>query len=145
MSTRLTMKIEGLRELQKALRQMSDKAPKVIQSAHKEVASVVVAEAKRNSDSAELASRIRAFGTTRAAGVRFLGHKTKGQSKTTDALLQEFGGRAPLFGDRDRWYTVKAKKRGGYIVYPAIRATRDEVNRIYLDELQKAIDLFWND
>lgn len=138
------IKVSGLRELQRALRATSEQTPKVIQSAHKDVAGIVVRQAQQNTTST-LAQRIRAVGTTRKAAVRFLGHRPRGDARTTDALLQEFGGRAPLFGDRDHWYTVKAKKKSGYIVYPAIRDTRDEVMRRYLEALDEAIRRHFSD
>lgn len=140
----VTIHTVGLKELQKALRQTSDKAPKAIQNAHKAVAGIVVAEAQRNVSGTTLGDRIRAVGTTRNAAVRFLGHKRKGPSKATDALLQEFGGRAPLFGDRNHWFEVKPKRSSGYIVYPAIRDTRQEVMDRYLDELDEALRVHWN-
>jgi hypothetical protein len=137
-------KIIGLRELQRALKATSEQAPKAIQSAHKAVAEIVAVAARRNTDSAELQSRIKTFGTTRAAGIRFSGHKPKGSSSSTDALLQEFGGRAPLFGDRNHWFTVKQPEKSGYIVYSAIASTPDEVEDRYLKELDKAIRQHWS-
>lgn len=135
----IELRVEGLRELQRALKETSDETPKAIQTAHKAVAQIVVDEARRNAAGTTLPSRIRVSGTTRRAAVRFLGHKRKGEARTTDALLQEFGGRAPLFGDREHWHTVKPKKKGGYYIYPAIGSTRDEVMKRYLDELDKAL------
>lgn len=140
----VSMRVEGLRELQKALRATSEQTPKVIQTAHKEVAEIVAAEARRNASGTSLGSRIRAFGTTRAAGVRFLGHRPRGESKTTDAFLQEFGGRAPLFGNKNFWHTVKAPRKSGYFVYPAIASTRDEVEDRYLESLDRALKQHWS-
>lgn len=135
----------ALRDLQRALKETADETPKAIQTAHKAVAGIVVAEAQRNAAGTTLAARIRAFGTTRNAGVRFLGHKPRGKSRATDALLQEFGGRAPLFGNRDHWHTVKPKRKSGYLIYPAIRDTRQKVMDAYLDELDQAIRRHWDD
>lgn len=141
----LDIKVEGLRELQKALRQMSDQTPKAIQAAHKSVAGIVVAAAKRNASGSTLGDRIRAVGTTRTAAVRFLGHRPRGPSRTTDALLQEFGGRAPLFGNRNHWHEVKPRRKSGYFIYPAIRDTRQQVMDAYLEELDRAIRAHWSD
>lgn len=143
MPDNISIRVEGIPQLQKALRQTAEKTPKVIQGAHKDVANIVVPVAQRNAASAELASRIIAVGTVKGAAIRFKGHKPKGRSRTTDARLQEFGGRAPLFGDRNYWYTVKAKNRDGYIVYPAIRETRDQVMRAYMSKLDEALRLYW--
>ena len=140
----MRIQVEGLRELQRALRETSDETPKAIQTAHKKVAEIVASAARRNTSSAELQSRIRTFGTTRAAGLRFLGHRPKGDARSTDAFLQEFGGRAPLFGDRQHWFTVKAKRKSGYIIYPAIADTRDQVEDAYLAELDEAIAAHWS-
>lgn len=139
MAGKVRIEIEGLRELQKALKITSEQTPRAIQEAGKSVMEIVAARARLNAAGTRLASRIKVFGTTRAAGLRFLGHRPRGRSRSTDALLQEFGGRAPLFGDRDHWYTVKPKRRSGYIIYPAIAATRDEVLERYLDVLDEAI------
>lgn len=138
----VTLQVEGLRELQKALKQMSDETPKVIQEAHKEVAGIVVREAQTNTDSSELRGRIKAFGTTRRAGVRFSGHRPRG-SATTDAFLQEFGGRAPLFGNKNHWFTVKESRKGGYIIYPAIRDTRERMVDAYMEKLDESIQRHW--
>lgn len=134
----------GLKELQKALKETSDKAPKAIQKAHKSVAGIVLRRVEKNLSGTTMGPRAKAFGTTRAAGIRFLGHKPKGDVKTTDALLQEFGGRAPLFGNRDVWNTVKPKNKKGYFVYPAVRDTRDEVMLAYGDALDKAVAEHWS-
>ena len=139
----LVLRVEGLQELQRSLRAMSDETPKVIQAAHKEVAQIVVPVAQRNAASFALAARIDARGTVKGAAIRFRGHVPRGKSRTTDALLQEFGGRAPLFGDKNHWYQVKVKNPKGYIIYPAIRETRSEVERLYLSKLDEAIRVYW--
>lgn len=141
----LTIKVEGLREIQKALRQMSTETPRLIQSVHREVAEIIVPVARRNANSVELAQRITAVGTTRKAAIRFKGHKPKGRSRSTDALLQEFGGRAPLFGNLNFWHTVKPKRKQGYIIYPAIKATRQQVMDVYLAKLDEAIRRHWTE
>lgn len=136
----LKINISHLRELQRALKATSDGTPKVIQEAAKEAAEITVQAARANAAGTQLPSRIVAVGTTRAAAVRFRGHRPKGQSRTTDAALQEWGGRAPLFGNRKHWFTVKPKKRDGYIIYPAIRDTREEVAEVFMEKLQENID-----
>jgi len=136
-------RVAGLRELQKALKETSDEAPKAIQNAHKQVAAIVVRKARQNVSGTTLADRILVSGTTRGAAIRFKGHKPKGQSKSTDAFVQEFGGRAPLFGDRDHWHDVKPKNKRGYFIYPAIRETQDKVNDRYLKALDAAIARHW--
>lgn len=139
----LSVHVEGIPELQRALRRMQEGTPKVIQGAMKEVAEIVVAEAKRNAGSANLAARIDARGTVKGAMIRFRGHKPKGKSKTTDWRVQEFGGRAPLFGDRNHWYEVKPRNRKGWIIYPAIRSTRQQVMDAVLPKLDEALRLYW--
>ena len=141
----IALKVEGLRELQRSLRQMEEKTPKLIQSVHKDAAKIVLPVAQRKAGSAELAGRIIAVGTTKGAALRFKGHRPRGTAKSTDALLQEFGGRAPLFGNKNHWYTVKPKKQGGYIIYPAIKETRHQVEVVYLRMLDEAIRRYWSD
>lgn len=149
----LKVQVVGIRELQRALRATSDAMPKAIQNAHKSVAEIVVRAAKGNAAGTSMVDRIRAVGTTRDAKIRFLGHRQKPRSSrfigprlnriphkgNTDAFLQEFGGRAPLFGLRDHWHEVKARNRRGYIVYPAIRQTRDQVMERYAEALDEAL------
>jgi hypothetical protein len=135
----ITIQVDGLRELQRALRATSEKAPKVIQTAHKQVAEITAKEAQRFAAGTTLGSRIKAFGTTRHAGVRLLGHKPKGSSKSTDARLQEYGGRVPLFGDRQHWFLVKAINPDGYYLNPAVEATHDQAMAIYLEKLDEAL------
>lgn len=155
----LTLRVHGLRELQKALRETAEGTPKVIQQAHRQVVEeVLIPAAKRNLAGTSMVDRVKAFGTTREAGLRFLGHKPKrrksigptmtefatGRRATkTDAYLQEFGGRAPLFGNRNRWYTVKPKKRSGYFIYPAIRDTHGQFMDAYLKVLDEALRKYW--
>lgn len=136
----MRINVSHLRELQRALRATSDGMPKAIQSAAKEAAEITVKAARANAAGTQLPERIVAVGTTRAAAVRFYGHRPKGQSRSTDAHLQEFGGRAPLFGNRKHWFTVKPRKNSGYIIYPAIGETREEVSEVFLEKLQENID-----
>lgn len=138
------LNVSQLRELQRALRATTDGTPRVIQTAAKEAAEITVKAARANAAGTQLPDRIVAVGTTRAAAVRFYGHRPKGRSRTTDAIVQEFGGRAPLFGNRDHWHTVKPKKKDGYILYPAIRDTRQEVAAVFLDRLEGLLARHFN-
>ncbi|MFO7294323.1 MAG: hypothetical protein C0P76_014695 [Acidimicrobiia bacterium] len=138
------LNVSQLRELQRALRATTDGTPRVIQTAAKEAAEITVKAARANAAGTQLPSRIVAVGTTRAAAIRFYGHRPKGRSRTTDAFVQEFGGRAPLFGNMDRWYTVKPRKKDGYILYPAIRDTRQEVAEAFLDRLEDLLARHFN-
>ena len=142
--TDVKVRVTGLRELQRALKTTGEKTPKAIQSSHKVVADIVVTDARKRAAGTTLGPRIRASGTTRTAAVRFLGHKRKGKSSTSDAMLQEFGGRAPLFGNRDHWHTVKARNKQGYLIYPAIRATRGQVMARYMRELDRSVAAHFN-
>lgn len=138
--TAVHVRVAGLRETQKALRETSDQAPKAIQSAHKSVAEIVAARARSYAAGTTLPDRIKAVGTTRVAAVRFYGHRPKGTVRTTDAALQEWGGRAPLFGNREHWFEVKRKNKRGYFIYPAVRSTREKVMDVYLARLDEAIN-----
>lgn len=135
----VAIRVTGLRQLQKALKETGDATPKAIQQAHKEVAEHVLLVAQASAAGTTLASRMRPVGTTRTAGIRFLGHQPKGTVRTTDAALQEWGGRAPLFGNRHRWFEVKPVNKQGYFINPAIRATRGHVMSVYELALDNAI------
>jgi len=139
------VRVEGLRELQKALKATSEQPPKAIQKGHKRVAEIVTRVAKQKASGTTLPERITASGTTRKAQIRFKGHRNKrgSASKKTDAFLQEFGGSAPLFGNLAKRHIVKPRRKGGYIVYPAIAETRDRVEAEYIDIMDDELRLHW--
>jgi hypothetical protein len=138
----VTLQVSGLRELNKALRAMTNETPKEIARFHKRVAQLLVPEVKARADarprkqrSGEIARSVRASGTQRSARILVGG---RGRD-SNPARVQEFGGRAPLFGNRSRWYQVRPRRSEGWFVGPAIKARRDAINRIYLKALDDTI------
>lgn len=134
--------VEGLRETVTAMRKMKGETPKEVSKYHKQVARFVALEATRRAQSrprqtrtGHIARSIKTRGTQREAAIRVT---------ADDARVQEFGGRAPLFGNRNRWFQVRAASRDGYFLYPAIRETGPTVQRFYLKGLEAAIRSYWN-
>jgi hypothetical protein len=134
--------VEGLRETLTAFRKLSGETPKEVSKYHKDVARFVGNEARRRADSrprgkqtGHISRSIKERGTQREAAVRVT---------AADARVQEFGGRAPLFGNKDRWFQVREKQRSGYFLYPAVRDSSETVQRFYLRGLDNAIRSYWN-
>lgn len=135
-------RVENLRETVTALRKMKGETPKEVSKYHKDVARFVGLEAKRRADArprkqhtGHISKSIKPRGTQREAAIRVT---------AADARVQEFGGRAPLFGNKNRWFQVRPRNREGYFLYPAVRATRPQVERFYLKGLDNAIRSYWN-
>lgn len=139
------IQVDGLRELTKALRKMSGETPKEVSKFHKDVARFLVPEVKRRADARPRKTRTgRIAATTRASGTqRKAAIKVGGIRGVEDAAVQEWGGRAPLFGDRTNWFQVRKTKRSGYFLNPAIRDNRQRIERFYLKGLDVAIKRYW--
>lgn len=137
---------EGLREFQRLLKALPDEVKDELRATNKQLAEIVAAEARRRANSRTpvenrtfgIAQSIKTGNVLREPTIRVGGHRTRG-SRSTDAKVQEFGGRAPLFGNRNRWFDVRPKRQGGYFLYPAVKAKRDVIQDGYLNALEKAI------
>lgn len=134
--------VENLRPTLTALRKMKGETPCEVSKYHKQVATFVAREAElraqrrpRREHTGHIARSIKTRGTQREAAIRVT---------ADDAKVQEFGGRAPLFGNRQRWYEVRPRNRDGYFLYPAVRDTKTQVQRFYLKGLDNAIRSYWN-
>ena len=141
-----TIIVDGVRELGSALRKTAGSTPKEIAKWHQTVAELVAREARRRAASrprktntGRIESTIRASGTQREAAVKVGGIRGVG-----DAHVQEFGGRAPLFGNRSNWNQVRTPNSEGYFLYPAVRESQPTVTRIYLRGLDEAIRQYWS-
>ena len=146
MAVNAQARIEGLREFQRTLKHLPNEVKLEIKVTNKALAEVVAAEARQRANARPratrtntLAPRIRARNTLREPTVVVLGHPSKRGSRGSDAKVQEFGGRAPLFGNRSKWFTVRPRQKGGYFLFPAVKAKRDVINKGYLDALDKAL------
>lgn len=100
--TRPGVRVEGLRELRRDLKAIDRKLPAQLNKRLK-----VAAEPVRR-DAAALAprrsGRLAASLKVRSSGSRILIASSLPYAKTI-----HFGGRHPLFGNRDRWYTQEAR------------------------------------
>lgn len=137
---------EGLKEFRKLLKALPDETKDELRRTNKQLAEIVAAEARRRANTRpgvkkrtfETSQSIKTGNVLREPVIRVSGHKKRGQ-RSSDATVQEFGGRAPLFGNRSKWFTVRPKQQGGAFLYPAVKAKRDVIADGYLDALDKAI------
>lgn len=137
------VRIDGLREFQRTLRFLPDEVKAEVKKTNKQLAEIVAKEARQRANTRPVKKRtfktaqsIRTGLVLREPAIRVKGHGRRG---STDAMVQESGGRAPLFGDRTIWNTVRPKRKDGYFLYPAVRAKRGVINQGYLDALEKAL------
>jgi hypothetical protein len=140
------LQIEGLREFQRTLRFLPDEVKKEVKRTNQQLAEIIAQDARSRANSRP-GVKNRTFGVSqsiksgfvlREPAIRVGGHKRRGQA-SSDARVQEFGGRAPLFGNRQRWFQVRPREKEGYFLYPAVRAKRDVIAKGYLDALDKAL------
>jgi hypothetical protein len=141
MSRALSLKVEGLREATTAMRKMKGETPKAVSQYHRQVAEFVARDVRaraesrpRSAHTGRTSKSVKASGTMREAKI-VVG--------SVDAYIQEFGGRAPLFGNRSKWHQVRPVNKEGYFLYPAVRANRDRISRFYLKGLEEAIARYW--
>ena len=137
----MSIRVEGLREMTTAMRRVKGESPKEIGQYHKQVAEFVARDARARANTRPRANRtgrtaagIKTRGTQREAAIRVV---------TPDAHVQEFGGRAPLFGNRNFWFQVRPKNKGGWFLFPAVRANREAFNRFYIKGLETVIRRYW--
>jgi hypothetical protein len=131
--------VEGLAELRRALKAISDTAPKELNAASKRVATFVGEDAQSKAEglggvAAKVAPSIKGSGTARGGAI------TLGGAAYPMALGAEFGGR----GRPTTQQFQPHLGRTGYFVYPAIRANGDRIEETYsdlLDDLMRKYDL----
>lgn len=131
--------VEGLAELRRALKAVSDTAPKELNAASKKVAGLVADDARGDAAglggvAAKVAPSIKGSGTARGGAI------TLGGTSYPMALGAEFGGR----GRPTTQQFQPHLGRTGYFVYPAIRANGDRIESTYsdlLDDLMRKYDL----
>lgn len=128
------VKVEGLKELRRSLRQVSGpEAGKAIQRANKAAAEVVAAAARQRVPvrTGRARSTVRATATQSVASVKF------GGARAPYAPWLDYGGRV----GRNKT-TVRPFKRGGRIIYPALDAERPQVIATYERELDNLLTRF---
>jgi hypothetical protein len=131
--------VEGLAELRRALRAVSDSAPRELSAAGKEIAEFVASDARSAASGlGGVAAKVAPSISARAsAGGGAIG---LGGSSYPMALGAEFGGRG-------RPTTQQFKPhlgRTGYFVYPTIRRDAERIESEYadkLDDLMRKYDL----
>lgn len=121
------VRIDGLAEFRRGLKQAQSDLPRALSEAHKKVANVVVAGAQplltSKTGKPQGAVTIAASGTQGGAFIKLRGGAAYGA---------EFGAKK---------YTQFKPHKGhtGYAVYPTVRSKRDEINGMYLDAVDEAV------
>lgn len=128
------VKVEGLRELSKALRNVDKDLPKELQKAAKTAAEAVADKTRasfagRGGVAPKVAPSVKALASQRAAHVRI------GGSAYPYAMGAEFGSLA--FKQFDPWRG--SGPGSGYSLFPTIRAMRDEITDAFGDALADAM------
>lgn len=132
--------MEGLNELNRALRALGKDVQGELKKAHKDVADTVTEDAQGRayglgSTAALVAPGLASFGGTTSAGVRLGGHPA--------AMGAEFGGRGrPTTQQFQPWRG--SGSGAGYFLFPAIRANADRITETYegmVDDLLRKHDL----
>lgn len=132
----MTIRVEGLAELQRELRKIDSKLPRELRVANKDAAEVVARAARaravaQGSTAAKTAPSIKAAAEQRRSKV------TLGGARYPFAWGAEFGGQ----GRPTTMQFRPHRGRDGYFLYPAIRSTRAEFMDVYeraLDQLMRA-------
>jgi hypothetical protein len=131
------VKVEGLRQLAAALKELDSDFPKEMRAANKKVASGVAEHAIRNAHSiggtaAHVAPSIKASAGIRSAGVSLGGaaHPAAGGA--------EFGGQRRTTTQQFKPWRGSGSG-AGYFLYPAIRADADQIVEDYREALDDLI------
>lgn len=132
------IRVEGLRDLQRALRAVDAALPKELRQANKEAAEVVAGAARANFAAGtgvapKVVPSVKALAQQRSASVKI------GGARYPYALGSEFGGGkygpgnpTPRGGHTTQFPPFK---KSGYALYPAIAEKRDEVVEAYAEAL----------
>lgn len=124
------VRIEGLREIVRALRQVSADLPKALRLAANTAANIVVDEARRTvpTRSGKAKASIKAKSTRTASRV------TSGGRKAPYMPWLDYGGRVGRNDSANRPFIAD-----GRYVYPAFYAKRDEFERVLRAELDAVV------
>ncbi len=123
------IRIEGLKDLQRALKEMDGESQKMLRVAFNEAAEIVAEGARRNAGrdkrSGKAQKSIRAASGQRNATVR------AGGAKVPYFGFADFGGRVGIHKSVDRPFI-----REGRYLYPSLMSNRPEVLQVMTDELR---------
>lgn len=130
------IRVEGLRELQRALHKFAPDVHKSFRKRLREIARAVAADAKgRASWSHRIPGAIQPFVTMKAVGVRVRA------AKAAHGPLYEGGDsgrrasfRHPLFGDRRHWYTQRTRP----FLHPAVEARQRFIHAEAIKAVEEA-------
>lgn len=125
------VRVEGLADFQRELRQLDSKLPRELTAANKKAAELVAEKARGKATSlggvaAKTAPSIKAAAEQRRSKINI------GGARAPWALGAEFGGQ----GRPTTMQFQPHRGRQGYFLYPTIRDTRDE----FMDVYERAID-----
>lgn len=128
MAGRESLTVEGLVTFQRDLKKFEPAVAKALRARLKKAVDDVAQDARRRAPrrSGRLVKGIKASVTNKGAAL---------VSKSPHARISEFGGRHPVYGNRDVWVAHPARPH----IYPAVRAGRATVNREALAALDTAI------
>lgn len=132
-----TVNVEGLRELNKSLKEMGPEFPREMRLANKEIATSVLEAARSRAFSlggvaAKTAPTLRVSAGTTSAGVAL------GGTRAPYAAGAEFGGgRTPTTRQFKPWRGKGSD--AGYFLYPTIRDNAEEIEAQYREALDDLI------
>ena len=123
----VAVEIEGLTEFLRDLKKFEPVVSKEFRTRVRKAVAVIAADARRRAPkrSGKLAKGIKPSITNK--GVALV-------SRAPHARIFEFGGRHPIFGNRERWVFQPARPH----VFPAVNAGREEINKEALAALDDA-------
>lgn len=126
--TGVSVEIDGLSEFLRDLKKFEPAVSKAFRTRLRKAVKVVADDAKRRAPrkSGKLVKGIAPSVTN--TGARLL-------SKAPHARIHEFGGRHPVFGNRNNWVFQPARPH----IFPAVEAGREAVNKEALAALDDAI------
>lgn len=124
----VSVRIDGLDDFLRDLRKFEPAVSKEFRTRLREAVAVIARDARRRAPrkSGALARKIVPSVTGKGAALL---------SKARHARIHEFGGRHPVFGNRENWVFQPARPH----IFPAVEAGREEVNREALAALDDAI------
>lgn len=140
MADKLSVDVEGLKELQRELRRLDKSWGKELRQANKEVASTVVIPDVKTQAAQPLMNvkgNPTRLGSKGVGSIRATATATKAQVAVGKAKLGHVMGH--VFGS-NKYPQFPAWRKGGYIVFPVIREKRTEIMGAYesmIDELTK--------
>jgi hypothetical protein len=131
----LSVKVDGLDDFRRELRQGDPALGKALRGVHKEIGDSVRDGARRRSRKQHVRRALTSRGSQRSAEIALL------KSRAEDVFGEEFGAKAyrqfPSWRG-NQWSDPKSLTVG-YMVHPEIASQSEAINRGYLDAVDKAM------